>query len=250
MPRNFHNPSLLLLCALAIACRSSGDFRARTLPDPVPVHDESGRGYFLVELQSLARHAMRVRGRDEILRPGGSLVFEAELEAGRKSFAIELQDAVTGRTERLEIPVHLVSGLRLLDLDYPLPRLGKHEVRITAGFDAPNHRRPGRRLALDLVPALPDGESALGTEVFAPFRAQVIAFTEEERDRPGAVPNEILLRDERGRVWRYAHFQQGSIPLQVDRWVEKGQLLGRIGLSGRTTGPHLHIELLTPPHAR
>ena len=178
------------------------------------------------------------------------MLFDAELAAGSDSLELELQDVATGRSTRLKVPVRLIQGHRLADIDFPLPRLGTHESRITAGFHAPNHRRQGRRLALDLVPVLPSGESALGTEVYAPFAALVIAFTEEEGDRPGQVPNEVLLRDADGRIWRYAHFLQGSIPLRVDRWIQKGDLLGKIGLSGNTTGPHLHVELLTAPQSR
>ncbi len=255
MTRNFPNLPylgprpllLLLLCALPLACRSSGDFRARTLPDPVPTHQESGRAWFFVEIQSLSRHEVRLGAAGPVLVPGGRLVVEADLAAGDEAIHLDLQEVATGRHTHITVPVRTIQGTALADLDYPIPDLGGHEVRITAGFHAPNHRRPGRRLALDLVPVLPEGRSALGTEIRVPFRALVVAFTEEEPDLPGFVPNEVLLRDEQGRIWRYAHFQQGSIPLRIDRWIDQGALLGRIGLSGKTTGPHLHIELLTPP---
>jgi len=40
----------------------------------------------------------------------------------------------------------------------------------------------------------------------------------------------------------YAHLQSAS-PLKVDTIVRKGQIIGKVGNSGRSTGPHLHFTL-------
>ena len=48
----------------------------------------------------------------------------------------------------------------------------------------------------------------------------------------------------------YAHFQRGSIPqelLQPGAAVRKGQYLGKVGLSGSTSHPHIHIHLKKEP---
>ena len=63
-------------------------------------------------------------------------------------------------------------------------------------------------------------------------------------DRPGGLPNEVIVRADDGRVWRFAHFARASIPVRPGERVAVGALLGRIGLSGQTTGPHLHMELV------
>jgi murein DD-endopeptidase MepM/ murein hydrolase activator NlpD len=41
---------------------------------------------------------------------------------------------------------------------------------------------------------------------------------------------------------RYAHLSQRTV--QVGQRVELGQLLGRVGRTGRATGVHLHYELV------
>ncbi|MBE3586760.1 MAG: peptidoglycan DD-metalloendopeptidase family protein [Thermoanaerobacter sp.] len=44
-----------------------------------------------------------------------------------------------------------------------------------------------------------------------------------------------------GVVTRYAHLSR--IEVRVGQRVERGQLLGRVGSTGNTTGPHLHFEV-------
>jgi Peptidase family M23 len=49
-------------------------------------------------------------------------------------------------------------------------------------------------------------------------------------------------------VWAiYAHLQPGSITVKTGDQVKKGQVLGRLGNSGNSTGPHLHFQLSDGP---
>ena len=45
-----------------------------------------------------------------------------------------------------------------------------------------------------------------------------------------------------GRVTRYAH--GASIEVKIGDLVKRGQRVSKVGISGRSTGPHLHFELL------
>ena len=47
----------------------------------------------------------------------------------------------------------------------------------------------------------------------------------------------------------YAHLKPGSVDVQVGDRVTKGQLIGRTGNSGSSTGPHLHFQLMDRPSA-
>jgi len=57
-------------------------------------------------------------------------------------------------------------------------------------------------------------------------------------------PNLAVLRHDDGTVGIYLHMKNGSVtPKQVGERVEAGEYLGKVGSSGISTGPHLHIEL-------
>ncbi|MGC8873971.1 MAG: peptidoglycan DD-metalloendopeptidase family protein [Chloroflexia bacterium] len=46
-----------------------------------------------------------------------------------------------------------------------------------------------------------------------------------------------------GWITRYGHMAQQP-DVSVGQWVERGQLIGYIGCTGKCTGPHLHFEVL------
>jgi hypothetical protein len=46
-----------------------------------------------------------------------------------------------------------------------------------------------------------------------------------------------------GWVSQYCHMKQGSVAVSLGDRITRGQVLGQIGLSGRTQFPHLHISI-------
>ena len=58
----------------------------------------------------------------------------------------------------------------------------------------------------------------------------------------GGYGNIITINHGNGMVTRYAHCS--AINVAVGQSVSKGTVIGRVGSTGRSTGPHLHLEVL------
>lgn len=71
---------------------------------------------------------------------------------------------------------------------------------------------------------------------------------------PGALPegiapleadgNAVFLRLRDGRIVFYAHMIPGSVTVREGDRVVRGQLLGRVGNSGNSSAPHLHLHVV------
>ncbi|HRX69840.1 MAG: M23 family metallopeptidase [Candidatus Competibacteraceae bacterium] len=74
---------------------------------------------------------------------------------------------------------------------------------------------------------------------------------------PGAFPenlplaeadgNHIILDLGRGAYVLYAHLQPGSVQVRAGDRVQRGQVLGRVGNSGNSIAPHLHLQVMDAP---
>jgi murein DD-endopeptidase MepM/ murein hydrolase activator NlpD len=108
---------------------------------------------------------------------------------------------------------------------YVLPIQG---YRLTAGFGEFglwSHAHTGQDFAAPVgtpVHALADG-----TIIFASY--------------DGAYGNKIAIQHAGGLVTWYAHLS--AYEVKVGDTVVAGQLIGRVGSTGNTTGPHLHLEI-------
>ena len=71
---------------------------------------------------------------------------------------------------------------------------------------------------------------------------------------PGALPeglapleadgNAVFLRLRDGRIVFYAHMIPGSVTVREGDRVVRGQILGRVGNSGNSSAPHLHLHVI------
>lgn len=82
-----------------------------------------------------------------------------------------------------------------------------------------------------------DISSPLGTPIKASHGGMVIYSNNTIK----GYGNLIILRHSEEYVTIYAHNQANLI--EEGAWVEKGQIIGKVGQTGRTSGPHLHFEI-------
>ncbi|MEZ4744132.1 MAG: M23 family metallopeptidase [Bdellovibrionota bacterium] len=81
-----------------------------------------------------------------------------------------------------------------------------------------------------------DVASNIGTAILAPANGVVI-FS----GRKAGFGNFIMIAHGYGIVTRYGHNAQNMV--QVGQKIKRGEQIGTVGMSGRTTGPHLHYEI-------
>jgi murein DD-endopeptidase len=62
-----------------------------------------------------------------------------------------------------------------------------------------------------------------------------------------ATGNFVAVDIGQGQVVFYEHLKPGSIPVSRGQRVRKGQVLGAIGFTGQSTGPHLHLHVANAP---
>jgi hypothetical protein len=124
----------------------------------------------------------------------------------------------------------------------------------------------GSRFAFDWVKVRDDGSgpdpATYGAEVLAVVDAVVADVIDgiPENWTPGGSPasraaravpitvetargNAVTLDLGAGRFALYAHLQPGSIRVKPGDRVRRGQVLGLLGNSGNSTGPHLHFQV-------
>jgi murein DD-endopeptidase MepM/ murein hydrolase activator NlpD len=63
-------------------------------------------------------------------------------------------------------------------------------------------------------------------------------------DRSHPAGNYVVVRHGPCLFSLYAHLLSGSVLVQVGEEIERGQPLGRLGNSGNTTQPHLHLQFM------
>ncbi|MHB1565560.1 MAG: M23 family metallopeptidase [Acidiferrobacter sp.] len=91
--------------------------------------------------------------------------------------------------------------------------------------------RPGFHPGVDIA-------APIGTPVHA-MAAGVVIFASQD----GGFGRIVKVFDGRGQVTMYAHLSTWYV--HVGEIIHKRQLIGRVGDSGYSTGPHLHFEVLS-----
>ena len=95
-------------------------------------------------------------------------------------------------------------------------------------------------------PILKRYRAHLGVDYAAPVGRKIYATSDGKivhRSRKGGYGKTIIIRHKGGYKSLYAHMSRYKGGLRVGSRVKQGQLIGYIGSTGRSTGPHLHFGI-------
>ncbi len=107
-------------------------------------------------------------------------------------------------------------------------------ARLSSGFGSRKHPILGYRRAHKGV----DFAARRGTPIKAAGDGVV-----ERANRYGSFGNYIRIRHANGYETAYAHLKGFSKAARAGRRVRQGDIIGYVGTTGRSTGPHLHYEV-------
>lgn len=148
----------------------------------------------------------KIQTGQRIFIPGAKKVLKVE---------IYIDDVVAEKGEKEKI------AYKKLDLMWPV------EGKISDVFDETESKR---HQGIDIL-------SPLGT----PIRASSAGIVIYSNNTIRGYGNLIILRHSEELVTVYAHNQVNLV--EEGTWVEKGQIIGKVGQTGRASGPHLHFEI-------
>jgi murein DD-endopeptidase MepM/ murein hydrolase activator NlpD len=228
-----------------------------------------------IELSSSALAAIREKP--------GQLSAEAD---ALYSLRLAFDEPVAEGVDRVDIRLDSVGGsgsLRVPVADYVQKTKLRFPLRgdflvVTGHATAPQgHEERSQVYAYDVVGLGPhlelltgDGSKnedfvGFGQEVLAPA-AGVVSYARDDvddnsstgnqdfdallalPDPPWAVGGNCVVIDHGNGEWSFlAHMRKGSVRVKAGDPVAQGQVLGQLGNSGATTGPHLHYHLMDGP---
>ena len=159
----------------------------------------------------------------------GGAVMGADYNASLNAFSMMKVTSLLAFNSAADFPAVLENAFG----DSATPSIWPVRGRITAGF--------GQRMD----PFTGEGAFHTGMDIAAPVGAPVRAAADGILFHAGpeaGYGNEALIDHGYDITTKYAHLS--NIYVVVGEEVSRGQVIGAVGMSGRTTGPHLHYEVL------
>lgn len=176
-----------------------------------------------------ALHALGARIRSDVDALLSGRTFRQPLEPLLEDEElIESSARAAGARRRSDAAAPLLEALEHVGVPQGLPVEG----RMTSDFGwrvHPTLRRRRMHEGIDI--AAPAGTPVVATA------AGTVTFA----GGAGAYGNLVKIAHAGGYETRYAHLQ--SIAVRVGQQVERGAVLGAVGSTGRSTGPHTHYEV-------
>ena len=169
---------------------------------------------------------LSTQAKPEIAAPADAVAFNS----GGPEESLDQVEGENGENSQVDAEIAAVRGQ--LDAEH-IPMIWPHSGKINNEFGF--RRNPFGGRAYEFHPGMDiDGER--GESVLAPASGTVI-----KAGYNGGYGNMIEIDHGNGLTTRYGHLSK--IDVAIGDTVTRGETIGQIGSTGRSTGPHLHYEL-------
>lgn len=124
------------------------------------------------------------------------------------------------------------------------PTSGPTGVISSGSWPVPGHTRISSPYGYRQHPVLNVQKLHTGVDIPAPKGTPAVAIdngTVIFSGTQGSYGNTVMIQHDDGKVTLYAH--NSELVVSVGQRVQKGQVVTKIGSTGRSTGPHLHFEV-------
>lgn len=119
-----------------------------------------------------------------------------------------------------------------------------NQVVTSGSWPVPGYSRISSPYGNRIHPVLGTTKFHTGIDIPAPKGAPVTAYDDGTviySGVQGSYGNTVMIRHDDGKVTLYAH--NSALNVSVGQRVQKGQVVSKVGSTGRSTGPHLHFEV-------
>lgn len=123
-----------------------------------------------------------------------------------------------------------------------LPVSNKSELKLSAFYQFPIRSKDYKGISTQFNPRHPgiDIRGTLGAEINPIFAGEVVGVGYQT----GGYGNYVIVAHDTGITSLYAHLLKKPL-VQVGQRVTQSTVLGLLGSTGRSTGPHIHFEVNT-----
>lgn len=204
--------------------------------------------------QSLTDQAEVARQIREDLQVVAEAAYDRANAAAMRAYeAVEAQFQNSARLEaQLEV---LVEQREATEVDYQKGVIARAQAEIagmidpgqisSAGWARPSGGYISSHFGMRIHPIYGFGRMHTGIDLATPCGRPVYAARTGRVSYSGwlgTLGNFVRLNHDDGYTTGYAHMQNGSLFVKLGQTVVTGQLIGRIGTTGGSTGCHLHLE--------
>jgi hypothetical protein len=225
-------------------------------------------------------------GYSDVLAPGqnGVLFLHLKFEGAAPTKLVhEISVRADGAPPEMRETTERIAEVEVNDGVVPVlgpPLIGEHYIAADACCDAVRHTRAilpldgapvvAQRYAVDWEQAGPDGKifvgearnpasyRIFGDDVLAVADGTVVASRNDLPEQvPGEFPanlpiaeadgNNLVLDIGDGFFVNYAHMQPGSVRFKPGDRVRRGEVIGKVGNTGNSVAPHLHVHVMNGP---